>query len=83
VFVHGLASLWITGLCFWYSNGQNGEGICGTINLKPGIELAELLSFETDYFVLADAERLPFKPESFDFFCSSGVLQQLGNLPLA
>jgi ubiquinone/menaquinone biosynthesis C-methylase UbiE len=52
-------------------------------NLELGMELADLLGFETDYFVMADAERLPFKPETFDFICSSGMLHHLGNLPLA
>jgi SAM-dependent methyltransferase len=49
------------------------------INMAVALELAELLRFRTDYFVLANAERLPFKPDSFDFLFSSGMLHHLGN----
>jgi SAM-dependent methyltransferase len=51
------------------------------INVTMAAHLAELFRFGTDYFVLADAERLPFRPASFDFIFSSGMLHHLGDLP--
>ncbi|MBX0327756.1 methyltransferase domain-containing protein [Oscillochloris sp. ZM17-4] len=50
------------------------------INVEMGAELAGLLRFETDYLATVDAERLPFRPESFDFLCSSGMLHHLGDM---
>jgi SAM-dependent methyltransferase len=67
----------------FYPNTQMVASDVAPFNLELGIELAELLGFETEYFVMADAERLPFQPESFDFICSSGMLHHLGNLPQA
>ncbi|NTU80241.1 MAG: class I SAM-dependent methyltransferase [Chloroflexales bacterium] len=50
------------------------------VNVELAEELARLLGFGTDYFVMADAERLPFRPGSFDFLCSSGMLHHLGDM---
>lgn len=50
------------------------------VNVTMAEELAAFVHFTTDYFVLADAERLPFRPTSFDFLCSSGMLHHLGDM---
>ena len=50
------------------------------INTTLARKLATYLNFETDYFVLADAERLAFQPNSFDFIFSSGMLHHLGDI---
>lgn len=50
------------------------------VNVETAVEMAKFLNFETDYFVMADAERLPFFPDSFDFLASSGMLHHVGNL---
>gem|GEM_PF-3187141 len=50
------------------------------INVEMGAELSELLRFGTDYLATVDAERLPFRRESFDFLCSSGMLHHLGDM---
>lgn len=50
------------------------------INIALARDLASYLDFKTDYFILADAERLPFQPNSFDFIFSSGMLHHLGNI---
>jgi len=67
----------------FYPETQMVTSDVAPFNITLGIDLADLLGFETNYFVMADAERLPFKPESFDFLCSSGMLHHLGNLPRA
>lgn len=53
------------------------------INTGMAELIAQQLGFETECFVTADAERPPFKPQSFDFMFSSGMLHHLGDLPLA
>ena len=53
------------------------------INITSGEKFSGLVGLDTDYFVMADAERLPFLPGSFDFLFSSGMLHHLGNLPRA
>ncbi|MEI7768743.1 MAG: class I SAM-dependent methyltransferase [Chloroflexales bacterium] len=50
------------------------------INVAMGAELADLLRFGTDCLATVDAERLPFRRESFDFLCSSGMLHHLGDM---
>ncbi len=50
------------------------------VNVTMAEELSDFAHFDTDYFVMADAERLPFRPGSFDFLCSSGMLHHLGDL---
>ena len=50
------------------------------VNVELAEKIAQRLGFETDYFVMADAERLPFKPDSFDFMYSSGMLHHLSDL---
>jgi len=50
------------------------------VNVRYGAQLADLLHLQTDYFVMADAERLPFRPASFDFLFSSGMLHHLGDI---
>jgi len=50
------------------------------INVTLAEEVAKLLHFDTDYFVMADAERLPFQPGSFDFVFGSGTLHHLGDI---
>jgi SAM-dependent methyltransferase len=50
------------------------------VNVTLALQMADLLRFGTDYFVMADAERLPFRPSSFDFIFSSGMLHHLGNI---
>jgi ubiquinone/menaquinone biosynthesis C-methylase UbiE len=68
---------------FFYPQTQMITSDVAPINLERGLGLAEMLGFTTDYFVLADAERIPFQPESFDFLFSSGMLHHLGDLPRA
>jgi SAM-dependent methyltransferase len=53
------------------------------INILLAEEIAEFVGFETDYFVMADAERLPFLLNTFDFIFSSGMLHHLGDLQQA
>lgn len=53
------------------------------INVLLAEEIAEFVGFETDYFVMADAERAPFLPNTFDFIFSSAMLHHLGDLPRA
>jgi SAM-dependent methyltransferase len=50
------------------------------INMAFAEQLANRLQFDTDYFVTADAERLPFAAESFDFIFSSSMLHHLGDM---
>lgn len=53
------------------------------INIEMGAELSAMLHFGTDVMATADAERLPFRRESFDFICSSGMLHHLGDMQRA
>ena len=50
------------------------------INITSAEKLARFAGFGTDYFVLCDAEKLPFLPSSFDFLFSSAMLHHLGDL---
>jgi SAM-dependent methyltransferase len=50
------------------------------VNVELAEKLSDLLGFGTEYFIAADAERLPFLPNSFDFIFSSGMLHHLGDL---
>jgi ubiquinone/menaquinone biosynthesis C-methylase UbiE len=51
------------------------------INMELAEKLARRLQFATDYFVLADAQKLPFIPDCYDFIFSSGMLHHVGDLP--
>ena len=53
------------------------------VNIRRALELSNFLGFGTDLFALADASRLPFKPNTFDFIVSSGMLHHIGDLPRA
>ena len=53
------------------------------VNIALAEELADLVGFQTDYFVVCDAEQQPFRPGSFDFMFSSGMLHHLGDLQRA
>ncbi len=53
------------------------------VNVELAEKLSRQLHFATDYFVMADAQKLPFAPNSFDFMFSSGMLHHLGDLPRA
>ena len=53
------------------------------VNMHLAQEMAVRLCLGTDYFVMADAERLPFAKHSFDFLFCSSMLHHLGNLDRA
>jgi SAM-dependent methyltransferase len=67
----------------FYPNTQMVTSDVAPYNVITGVSLADRLHFDTDVSVMADAERLPFEPGSFDFICSSGMLHHLGDLPRA
>jgi ubiquinone/menaquinone biosynthesis C-methylase UbiE len=74
-----------TGQCsgfikLFYSDIEMITSDVAPVNMELAERLAERLQFETDYFVMADAENLPFAPGSFDFIFCSGMLHHLGNL---
>lgn len=65
---------------FFYPHTQMVASDVAPYNVQMGVALADWLGWQTDYYVMADAERLPFKAASFDFIFSSGMLHHLGNL---
>lgn len=64
----------------FYPHTQMVASDVAPYSVQMGVALAEWLGWNTDYFVMADAERLPFIAGSFDFIFSSGMLHHLGNL---
>jgi len=52
-------------------------------NIVMAEKFSQSIGFGIDYFVMADAERLPFLKNSFDFIFSSGMLHHLGDLERA
>jgi len=68
---------------FFYPNTQIVTSDIAPFNIEVAEELARFLGFETEYFVMANAEQLPFQPNSFDFLFSSGMLHHIGDLPRA
>jgi SAM-dependent methyltransferase len=68
---------------FFYPGTQMITSDVAPFNVRAAEALADLVDFNTDYFITANAEKLPFQPGSFDFIFSSGMLHHIGDLPRA
>ena len=67
----------------FFPKSENITSYIAPINIDLAYKLSESLNIDIDYFVLANAEKLPFRSDSFDFLFCSALLHHVGNLDLA